>query len=239
MAKRLRALRVGEVSLVDKGAAGNGIVRPKILIAKVSNQYNQENKQMDLEAILAALPSDDHREALQSLLVAMKAKMEEELKANASDEEKDKDPEEMAKRANLPEDVRKALEERAALQERVAKLEDERRLDACIKRAAEELASLPGADLDKGKILKAIESHLPEDDAKRALQLLKAAEAIASKSKVFEAIGSSANGDSANPGEALRKRAVELQQKHGLSFVKAYEQACQENKDLVRGVSNG
>ena len=121
-----------------------------------------------------------------------------------------------------------------AQSERIAKMEEDRAMDLLAKRASAELPHLRGTDVEKGRLLRAVES-LGEDVAKSLTESLKAAdEAMAA---MFKAAGSGARGegDSHDPKVALEdiaKNLVETGQADDIVQARAQALRDPANADL-------
>lgn len=116
---------------------------------------------------------------------------------------------------------------------KIAKAETEKRENAeFAKRASEELKHLPGEEVAKIAILKAVDGIKDEETRKGALALLKANnEAM---SKAFETKGTSGSGTGNSATEKLDSLAKKYAEDNKVSFAKAYDTVIQtaEGKTL-------
>lgn len=134
----------------------------------------------------------------------------------------------MTKREDLPEDIRKKLDEAEAIEKRLAALEAERDFESFKKRA-----DSCGLAADAAKHLQVIAKASPEalDFVEK---LAKAAQEIEKRSPLFKEMGSD-NGQDVTSAEAqLTAKAHEIAKSDNVSFAKAYVKACEQNNDLYR-----
>lgn len=224
MASTLRNLRLFEVSLVDKGANPGSKV---VLFKRASGA--KVIKSMTLDEALAKLP-DDVKAVIVAAL-AEKAKPAADAPAPGED---------MAKRADLPEDVRKALAETADLKkqrdesnERIAKLERDRDRSTMIAKARS-FGVVPGYTAEElGGLLHEATEKLEASTVARLEKHLRGMAEIVKAGGVFSEAGSSATGGAQSAGDQITAIAKALREKSPeLSLEKAYTVALKQNPEL-------
>lgn len=176
----LRNIRLHEVSFVDKGASGDEKNRPGVLFWKrlvkpfTRRPVRKEQNMPTLEQCLAKLTDEEKAVVMQAI----------EQAAAKKDEPKEGD--DVMKRADVPEDVRKQLSEQAT---ELAKMRAERKRDTFIAKA-KALPYLPGSTDEVATMIeKAADSMKPEDFKKYEEHLAKM-NAAAKVSKALEEKGS-------------------------------------------------
>lgn len=218
--RRLTNLKVNEVSLVDDGA--NQLA--DIVLAKrneVDAAANPEEEttmaeEKTVETTKAAEPVDINK-AIEAALAKERADFQKQLdaeKANVAKAQAD------AAQAKADADIAKAAVE-------VEK--DKRETLEFSKRAETELPNLPGASVEKGLVLKAIEG-LPDAIKVSALAMLKAGDTAMAKS--FTVIGKSGTGTAGSATEKLETLAKERAAERKISLAKAKDQILTEQPEL-------
>lgn len=132
----------------------------------------------------------------------------------------------MTKREELPEDVRKALDENEILKKRLDAIEAEREFEGFKKRAAD-----VGLGEDFAKHLHVIAKASPEA-AEAVEKLAKAAQAVEKASPLFKEVGSSATNENGSAQAGLVAKANEIAKAENVSFAKAYVKAAEQNPAL-------
>lgn len=249
MATILRNLKLSSVealSVVDKGASGNDALRPRIVLYKRAEPAPSKSIVDRMISLFrkaaeeaAAEPQPQEKAMPEEMLAAIMGKLSPEeqdylkqlmAQKAAADEAKADEPkpdDEMAKRAALPEEVRKQLDELTVLKR---ELEHE----SFMKRAAD-LDHLPGLKREEmAEILKSASKGMkPEQFASLEKALKSAAEAVR-KSGLFDERGSSMSGE-ASAYEQLRAVAKSLQEKDPtLTDSVAITKAAEIRKDLAK-----
>jgi chromosome segregation ATPase len=232
VSKKLRNLKIEEVSLVDQGANQDA----QILLVK--RDPNVEPK----------MPEQDTAKELADAKAAL-AKATEELAALKKQE--DTSPPDLATarkayteisselskvRTELQgqlETVNKELEDARA---EVLKIQAQRRREKFIKRV-QELPNLPGAPADDfAEILDVVEKAVTPKQFEKVNTLLSSWNAIIGKSKIFEELGRSEVGAFSGAEGTLHALAKEKAATSGgkLSYEKAYQMVLAENPTLYK-----
>lgn len=227
------------LSVVDKGASGNSEHRPRIVLMKrdatadtdptpgtIQRVVNwlirkqetpQEQSTMTFDEVLASL-DEEKRNVILAAIEAMKKADVEKAEPPEGEKLKDEDEEKataLAKRADLPEDVRKRLDEADELVKRVADLEDAESDRMFVVKAAG-LKYLPGVTTEQTvKVLKAAHK-LGEAEYKTVSDTLESVAKAVSKLDLLDEVGTSfgADDDSDADISAVRKRVTELRDKN-------------------------
>lgn len=216
-------LSVDEVSVVDRGASGNGAVAPSIVIAK---RHVTKEQGMSLEEILAKLSQEEQ----QVVLAAIEAAKTPAQPAPAPAPEPPQAPQPIAaampqpedQQKDLPAEVKKQLDELAEVKKQMAAMQDAAKLKEFIAKAKERLAFLPGFTAEQGgALLKAASENLPEDTFNAIEKALCAASEAVSKSNLFQDKGHQHNPPPADAMGEVRKRAREIADKRGITESRA------------------
>jgi hypothetical protein len=255
---KLRKLKVKEVSLVDRGAnqpAKVVLYKRHNLLNNVIMQ-KEANESLD-KGELDIMPKTP--EELQKALdeqVAKNTELTEKLEKATTDfdelkkqldeavskmsevEKKAAKDEELKK--SMPEDVLKRFEELETLRKQDAdKLQAEiakREEMEMAKKAEDEYPNIPGESVQKGKLLQAI-NKMADDQKEFALSVLKSSdEALA---KRMEEKGSGASPTAVSAQEKLDKMADELAKAEGITKAAAFDKVTQtaEGKKLYEETS--
>lgn len=242
-----------EISIVDKGASGDGDDVPRIVIAK----RDTVEKMMTLEDVLMSLPEDQKAVVMAALAEAAKpaepmqqpepempAKAEGEQPPPAPEKEDEEEPKMPMTVAKALEGVSKedraavleAIEKRQVLEKRVAELEADKELREFTE-IAKSMDALPGMSTEqRAKVLIAAKKNLSAEDYSAVEKSLKDAATIVAKS--LGEVGSEAKGatdESARLDEIAKSlRAAEPK----LTLEQARIKAMQEHPDLYEARLN-
>lgn len=134
----------------------------------------------------------------------------------------------MTKRDDLPEDIRKALNEAEDLKKRLGALEAEREFETFKKRASD-----CGLASDAAKHLQVIAKVSPEalDFVEK---LAKAVHEVEKRSPLFKEVGSDNGADASTANAQLVAKAHEIVNTEKVSFAKAFTEACTRHPDLYK-----
>lgn len=240
---KLENLVIRGVALVDRGANQHA----KVLISKRVTDMTDAEKTAAAEA--AAKATKDLADAQAALKKAQDELTElkgtgaitsdvEGLKKRHAEAEKALTKE----RAELQEQVTKAIKDAEDARAEVVKIKAQRRRENFLKRA-HELTGLPGAAADDfGELLDAVEAGLhavaPEKAEKyfaKFNQLLTSWNVIVAKSAVFTNVGSASIGPFRGAMAQMTMLAKEAQEKDGkITYEQAFAKVMQDHPDLYR-----
>ena len=250
----LRGLKVDEGSLVDNPANKAATV---VFFKRADDTNNPQGDDPveELQKLLEELSEETRKAVLDQFteldkkhtdLVEKVTKLETDLEeAKKAAESDDDDPEDDPINKNdLPEEVRKRLEETEAKAEELQKrLDAERdtRLTTEFISKAQTLSHLQGTPEEMGEVLKNAFTKLDEEEYSKLFKALENANEIAKKSEaLFREYGKAApntEGDDAHG--KLVKLAKAIQAKSdGVTFEKAYDEAMRRNPDLYNEYLN-
>jgi hypothetical protein len=256
MAYTLRSLKLDQVealSIVDKGANPAAKVvlfkraDPTIIdrvVAAVRKAFEGDTmpdkemqKSPDMMAAIEGKLSPEEMAYLKELMAKPTEKPEVEVEMAAKPEEAPKDggvPVALPKSPEVPEDVKKRLDEGQAAIVELAKMRDEKETIEFEKRA-EQYAALPGMSTkDLGAVLKRASKQLDKADFESLEKSLKCAAEAVKKSGVLGEVGTGAPGDGSAKSriESIAKRYMEADAK--LSRAEATTRAMESNPELYR-----
>jgi hypothetical protein len=221
-------------SLVDRGASGDAEHRPEIVLwkraekssvlARLVKAFANLRKQeptMTLEEVLAKLTPDEQSvilAALQEKAAPAPAPAPAPVAPAPNPEPK---PEDMAKRDDVPEDVKIAMAKRdkeiedakaeqVALQKRVAKMEDDALTVSIQKRLDSDMAFVPGDKAELLGLIKRSRAKLDDKDAEQLEALLVKVSTALKTSPLLKRMGVSDAIDGPEATVQIEKRAEEL-----------------------------
>lgn len=231
MARKLRSVKLDEISFVGKG--DNPEAHVLLLKIKPEDESNDkgENK-MTPEEIAALKKAKEDSDAA----VATLTKEVETLKACAADDKKKmeelaaaklKKEEETDVLKGLPEAIVKEIQDN---RERISKMEDEASTREYVAKAAE--VTLIGKADEVGDILKSIAKH-STDLAGKVFDLFKTASARIKEGDLLKEIGKNTDSGSASAYDKIVAKAAELRKSHPeLTEAKAFTKVYDEDTDL-------
>ena len=221
MATRLRP-QITKVALVDAGANPDA----DFVFYKAAEPHNHKEApvaddiQKNLDEVTAEL------EAAKATLSALDAMSNDDLAALKGFQIAKSEEAEINK-ADLPEPVRKALEDAEALQVRVAKMEADARVESFTKRAATEFAKVGDHD-EIGALL----ANLPAEQVEAVEKVLRSANERIDMSVVLKTVGTDGDADAT---DKVAKRAEEIRKENpDLSVAEAHSRAMAENPEAAR-----
>lgn len=266
--KAMYPLDIGEISIVDHGASGNDDVAPRIVIAKrkggtmdnetliqkIKQLFSKEAASMNLDEILAGLPEEQRNVILAALEQSNQpqpqpapqpqpqAEPMQMAEPAPAAEAKPEDEEEL-KKEELPEAVRKRLDdgdkakgEVVELRKRLDAIEEQAKLAAFCKKA-ESMPYLVGASTEQvGKLLKAVDEKLDKAEAEAVIKMLATANDTIQKSGLLVDVGSDRFGGGDDANAKLNEIAKQIVKEENISFAKAHTAAVQRNPDLFRAL---
>jgi hypothetical protein len=158
----------------------------------------------------------------------------EELKKAAGDDDDDDGDDGISKRDDVPEDVRKAMNEQSAEIKKqagiIAKMVEDTERKEFIAKATDNYADLSVPAEDLGEALRLVSKNAP--DALGPIEKALAAGNAAMK-KQFNELGDDEGGDDGDSALGkLNKIAEDISKKDGITFAKAFVQAKNANPDL-------
>lgn len=225
MTVELIDLELDEVSLVDNG--DDPLAKVAIFKRKPQEGNMDETEIQELMAKVEKAQAD--LEAIKIENEKLRKYLLEEGYTIRADGVEKKAPEEMIEiegeqvaKSAIPAPILKKLMDMEKAAE-ISRLE---------KRAQEELPNLKGTDLEKGRLLKALDGV---EGSEALMEVLKAADAMFAKAS--EEVGRSANdGDMLSPAEKLEKMVKSVQKEKGCSYAKAYQEVAgtKEGKALIQ-----
>lgn len=191
-----------------------------------------ENNMENLEELLKGIEDEDTREAIEKRFEALETKVEElEKGAEENDDEGDN-----IDKSELPESVRKRIdemEERAERAEKIAKKEREARREVEFKKRAKNYNRVGSVEKIQKTLMKLDKSE-DEDVLKDVEELLKSAQSRLEDSDLFVEKGDSGS-DTTDADSKLEKKAEEIQKNNpDLSESQAFTEALEQNPDLYR-----
>lgn len=189
---KLRKIKLKEISFVDKGANGGA----RVVICK-RLEPKKEVKKMDpkLQELLDKLQEEDQKKLL-ALIESLKMPAQP-VKTEAPVVTQ---PAEVAKRDDVPEDVKKRFEEiekmnaqvakeKAEIEKRLVAIEEEREI-ASFEKRAEEFDFVPGIqNKDIAKLMRHVEKRGDADMAKNFNAMLKSVNEVMKTSELFKKQG--------------------------------------------------
>lgn len=246
---RLKKMKIDEVSFVDKGANGGS---PVLICKRAKDIKKVEVKQMNLEEILAKLPDDESKQALLKLIEGLKASAPKTDPKPADSAP----PADVAKRADVPEDIKKRFEEIEKQREIEKKERDEikKKLDdmneakevAEFEKRASEFVYVPGMqNKDIAKLMRKIEKSEDKELSKSLVEMLKSVNEVVKTSELFKRQGTSRNDGvvSDDPQDVLKQkvkeRKEEIRKSNGpkLTDTQIEAQILKEDKELCKKLS--
>lgn len=195
----LHVKEIDEVSLVDRGASGNELTKPAIVIAKRRGEPVTDNQKTLVARILKALGVQKGDVSLDEVLAKL-SEMDRSVILNAleaaagkagehpmpDEEEEEKRRAALAKAKDEADKLRKELE---ATNKRLAAIEDEREIETFVAKA-QAFKHLPGASVeDIAKTLRTASKSLDGETYGRVLKMFESASAAVQKSNVFSVPG--------------------------------------------------
>jgi hypothetical protein len=218
-------LELNEVSLVDKGDDPNALVtlyKRKPDGENMTEEEIQALKDQVAKATASAEATKIENEKLRKFLLDEGYTIREDSVAKRAPEEMIEVEGEMVAKSAIPAPILKRLEqvEKAA---EIARLE---------KRAKEELPNMRGTDLEKGRLLKAVDSV---EGADTLLEILRAADALFGK-MAGEAATEGKEGDMLTDEEKLDKMVQDYAAANKVTKTKAYAEVAKtpEGKKLIQ-----
>jgi hypothetical protein len=210
----MRNIHIDEVSHVDRGA-GEGV---RVLLIK-RDETTPENKPMELKDILSKLSTEEQ--------TVIKAAIEAKNQPVAKNE------------PAMSEEVKKLFDaekvEKAALQKRIADIEDERETEQFTKIATDKFSHISGMPAtEMAQVLKSMKKTMPKEQYEKALKSWESANvAIKQSSLLTKALGSSVSGEANTPAEKLEGICKSYMDKEPkLTHEDAYQRAVELNPDL-------
>jgi hypothetical protein len=140
----------------------------------------------------------------------------------------------------LPEDVQKAVRPiwKALVEkdERIAKMEEQKREEVFLAKAAQYTRIAKGADFVN--LMKDAADYLPEKSFQAFIHLLDAHEEMLRKGDLFAEYGSSLEGDASNPLVRWDAEAKALQKSAGITYEQAYTDVVHADPEGYKEVLN-
>ena len=183
--------------------------------------------------IMAAFEDELPGGVMQSMMDLVGATKEDEEKPEEEDEEKpapveqkDEDEDEMKKRMDaLPDDVRsmvaqlwksnkEEIAKRAALEDRIKKAEDEKKMEECIKKAQTEYSNIPVTAADLGSFLKGIDGSA---SAEFVHSMLKSTNEMLGQANITGEIGKTITGTETDAVAKAERMAEAMSEKEGIT----------------------
>lgn len=217
-----KALNAGSASETPTDTKGNPMSEDVTKALEAANA-----KIADLEATISKSFSADEAE----FMAKMDGEAKDKFKGMSPEERKaamEKECGKMTKRDDLPEDIRKALNEAEDLKKRLGALEAEREFETFKKRASD-----CGLASDAAKHLQVIAKASPEalDFVEK---LAKAVHEVEKRSPLFKEVGSDNGADASTANAQLVAKAHEIVASEKVSFAKAFTEACTRHPDLYK-----
>ena len=231
MARKLRSVKLDEISFVGKG--DNPEAHVLLLKIKPEDESNDKgDNEMTPEEIAALQKAKEDADAV----IVELTKECETLKASAADEKKKMEALEAAKLKKEEEtDILKGLPEAIVKEiqdnrERISKMEDEASTREYVAKAAE--VTLIGKADEVGDLLKSIAKHDPTAAAK-VLDLFKTASARIKEGDLLKEVGKNADTSSTSACDKIIAKAAELRKAHPeLTEAKAFTKVYDEDAEL-------
>jgi len=162
-------------------------------------------------------------------------KFAHDKKDGEDDDDEDEDGKKsMKKRADVPEDVKKVLDEQSVQlrkqSEDIAKMQDDAERKEYVAKAEADYANLPVSAEDIGEALRKVAKLAPD-----ALEVIEKSLAAGNKGMAanFEELGKSGGSDDDGTAIAkLNKLAADISKRDGITFEKGFVIAKNENSDL-------
>ncbi len=217
-----KALNAGSASETPTDTKGNSMSEDVTKALEAANA-----KIAELETAIAKAYSAEEADFMSKMDDAGK----EKFKGMSPEERKkmmEKECGKMTKRDDLPEDIRKRLDDAEKLEKRLAALEAEREFESFKKRASD-----CGLAADAAKHLQVIAKASP-DALDFVEKLAKAVHEVEKRSPLFKEQGSDNGADATSANAQLVAKAHEIAGRDKVSFAKAYTQAMNENPELYK-----
>ena len=181
----------------------------------------------DLEATIAKSFSAEEAE----FMAKMDGEAKDKFKGMTPEERKklmEKECGKMTKRDDLPEDIRKRLDDAEKMEKRLAALEAEREFETFKKRAND-----CGLASDAAKHLQVIAKASPES-LDFVEKLAKAAQEVEKRSPLFKELGTDNGADASTASAQLVAKAHDIEASEKITFAKAFTDACNRNPELYK-----
>lgn len=218
---------MADESITNKSAAvAESAAQFHAAVAALSKEYEMSDNSEELMQKVAKLEAD------LATAEETNAKLTADLEAATSPEPEAADE---VNKADLPESVRKALDEAEELKkradeqaERIQKMEDAAAKKSWIEKSA---------DSDTGTLMHQIAKHDGEL-ADKAFELVSAMRKRAEEAGLFKSIGSDGDADAETAVDKVNKKASEYAEKNGVSHSVAVSKVLEANPSLYEEYRN-